>query len=320
MTGRPRVVALGGGHGLAASLKAIRRYAGAVTAIVSVADDGGSSGRLRATLAIPPPGDLRKCLVALADPGSVWVETFEHRFTAGELEGHAVGNLVIAGLAATTGDFELALAEAGRVLGAVGAVIPATREPVVLKATVRAADGDDGDDGDGEGGERVAVEGQVAVANTDRIAGISLIPPDPMPPAAALEAIAAADQVVIGPGSLFTSVLAVVAVPAIADALRATSARKVYVCNLRGPGAGDRRLRRRRPRRRPPGPRARRRRRPVPSRRPPAGPRRRPGGRTGGRRAWENRARRSPIGGCPRRSGRIGGHLSSRRNALWQFG
>jgi uncharacterized cofD-like protein len=219
----PRVVALGGGHGLAASLRAIRRYAGAVTAIVSVADDGGSSGRLRSTLGIPPPGDLRKCLVALADPGSVWVDTFEHRFDAGELEGHAVGNLVIAGLAATTGDFEAALAEAGRVLGAVGAVVPATREPVVLKATVRAAGGD--------GGE--PVEGQVAVANSGRIAGISLIPPDPVPPAAALDAIAAADQVVIGPGSLFTSVLAVVAVPAIRDALRASAAPKIYVCNLR---------------------------------------------------------------------------------------
>jgi uncharacterized cofD-like protein len=228
MTG-PRVVALGGGHGLAASLKAIRRYAGEVTAIVSVADDGGSSGRLRTTLGIPPPGDLRKCLVALADPASIWVETFEHRFTAGDLEGHAVGNLVIAGLAATTGDFEVALAEAGRVLGAVGAVIPATREPVVLKATVRAAVGDGGEPMVGH----VAVEGQVAVGNSDGIAGISLIPPDPLPPAAALEAIAAADQVVIGPGSLFTSVLAVVAVPAIADALRATRAPKVYVCNLR---------------------------------------------------------------------------------------
>ncbi len=228
MTG-PRVVALGGGHGLAASLRAIRRYAGEVAAIVSVADDGGSSGRLRSTLGIPPPGDLRKCLVALADPGSVWVDTFEHRFTAGDLEGHAVGNLVIAGLAATTGDFEVALAEAGRVLGAVGVVIPATREPVVLKATVRATDGNGGEPTVGH----LAVEGQVAVANSGSITGVSLIPPDPVPPDAALEAIGAADQVVIGPGSLFTSVLAVVAVPAIRDALRATSAPKVYVCNLR---------------------------------------------------------------------------------------
>ncbi|MEA2716393.1 MAG: hypothetical protein QOI56_289 [Actinomycetota bacterium] len=218
-----KVVALGGGHGLSASLRAIRLYASEVTAVVSVADDGGSSGRLRSVFGIPPPGDLRKCLVALSDAGTLWVDAFEHRFTAGELEGHALGNLVIAGLAATSGDFEVALAEAGRLLGAVGRVIPATREPVVLKAVVRAADGEGADD----------VEGQVAVGNSGRIAGVWLVPADPEPTQAALDALASAEQVVIGPGSLFTSVLAVVAVPGIREALAATSARKVYVCNLR---------------------------------------------------------------------------------------
>ena len=218
-----RVVALGGGHGLSASLQAIRRYSSEVSAVVSVADDGGSSGRLRSVFGIPPPGDLRRCLVALADPDSLWVDAFKYRFTAGELAGHALGNLMIAGLAATTGDFERALDEAGRLLGAVGRVIPATREPVVLKAVVRAADGDGASD----------VEGQVAVGNSGRIAGVWLVPADPQATPAALDAIEAADQVVIGPGSLFTSVLAVVAVPAIRDALAATRARKVYVCNLR---------------------------------------------------------------------------------------
>jgi len=218
-----RVVALGGGHGLSASLRAIRLYADEVTAVVSLADDGGSSGRLRSVFGIPPPGDLRKCLVALSDPGSLWVDAFEHRFTAGELEGHALGNLMIAGLAATSGDFEVALAEAGRLLGAVGRVVPATREPVVLKAVVRAADGEGAAD----------VEGQVAVANSGRIAGVSLVPADAQASQAALAALDNADQVVIGPGSLFTSVLAVVAVPGIRDALAATRARKVYVCNLR---------------------------------------------------------------------------------------
>ncbi|MEA2686768.1 MAG: hypothetical protein QOE93_1963 [Actinomycetota bacterium] len=218
-----KVVALGGGHGLSASLRAIRLYADEVTAIVSVADDGGSSGRLRSTFGIPPPGDLRKCLVALADGDSLWIDAFEHRFTAGELEGHALGNLVIAGLAATSGDFEVALAEAGRLLGAVGRVIPATREPVVLKAVVRAADGDGADD----------IEGQVAVANAGGIAGVSLVPADVQATPAALDALRDADQVVIGPGSLFTSVLAVVAVPGIREALATTRARKVYVCNLR---------------------------------------------------------------------------------------
>jgi uncharacterized cofD-like protein len=213
----PNVVALGGGHGLAASLRAARRYAATVTAIVSVADDGGSSGRLRTAFGIPAPGDLRKCLVALADDDSLWTSAFEHRFEVGELEGHAFGNLVIAGLADSCGDFEVALAEAGRLLGSVGRVFPATREPVVLKAEVEGA----------------SIEGQVAVANAGPIGGVSLIPPDPSPPVGALDAVAAADQVLIGPGSLFTSVLAVVAVPAIREALAATQGRKVYVCNLR---------------------------------------------------------------------------------------
>ncbi len=218
-----RVVALGGGHGLAATLAAVRRYADDVCAIVSVADDGGSSGRLRAAFGIPAPGDLRKCLVALADPASMWTAAFEHRFDAGELEGHAFGNLVLTGLAASTGDFEAALIEAGRLLGAVGRVIPATTEPVVLKAEIRSLLGDGGD----------SVTGQVAVGRAEGIAGVSVVPADAQPPPAALAALADADQVVLGPGSLFTSVLAVVAVAGIRDALATTPGRKVYVCNLR---------------------------------------------------------------------------------------
>jgi uncharacterized cofD-like protein len=214
---------LGGGHGLAATLSAARRYAGDLSAIVSVADDGGSSGRLRAAFGIPAPGDLRRCLVALANPASPWTAAFEHRFDGGELDGHAFGNIVIAGLAEATGDFELALAEAGRVLGASGRVIPATREPVTLKAEVRAADGNGA----------ASIEGQVAVQESAGIARVWLVPSDPEPPPAALEALAAAHQVVIGPGSLFTSVLAVIAVPALREALAATPGRKVYVCNLR---------------------------------------------------------------------------------------
>ena len=218
-TARPNVVALGGGHGLAATLQAARHYAGHVTAIVSVADDGGSSGRLRAALGIPAPGDLRRCLVALADTDNVWARTFEHRFTEGDLEGHAVGNLVIAGLTATLGNFRLALEEAGRLVGAVGDVLPATLEPVDLKADV-------------DGG--APLEGQVQVSNAAApITRVSLVPPDPAAPPEATAAIAAADQIVIGPGSLYSSVLAVVAVPDIRDALAATSATKIYVCNLR---------------------------------------------------------------------------------------
>ncbi len=211
------MVAVGGGHGLAASLQAVRRYAGEVTAIVSVADDGGSSGRLRSALGIPAPGDLRRCLVALGDGRSVWSRALDHRFDAGELEGHALGNLMIAGVARATGDFILALDEVGRLVQAAGRVLPATTGPVVLKAET-------------DGGQ---VEGQVAVAGTDGISRVSIVPPDAEPPAAAVEAVARADQVVIGPGSLYTSILAVVAVPALCDALERTQARKVYVCNLR---------------------------------------------------------------------------------------
>jgi uncharacterized cofD-like protein len=213
----PKVVALGGGHGLAASLQAVRRYASDITAIVSVADDGGSSGRLREALGIPAVGDLRRCLVALAAPDSLWAIVFQHRFDSGELEGHALGNLVIAGLTNVTGDFSAALAEAGRLVGAAGTVLPATIVPVVLKA--EAASG--------------SVEGQVKVQNAGRLSVVGLVPPDPPAPPAALEAIATADQIVIGPGSLFTSVLAAVVVPEIRDALAATSAQKVYVANLR---------------------------------------------------------------------------------------
>lgn len=212
----PHVAALGGGHGLAATLRAARRYAGDITAIVAVADDGGSSGRLRDAIDLPPPGDLRKCLVALAADDSVLARALDHRFDAGELEGHALGNLLITGLADSTGDFVAALDEVGRLLGAVGRVLPATLEPVVLKAEAGGGD----------------VAGQVAVSNAVGITRVSLTPPDPPVAPGVVEALRAADQIVIGPGSLYTSVLAVASVPGVRDALAATTARKVYVCNL----------------------------------------------------------------------------------------
>jgi uncharacterized cofD-like protein len=211
-----KVVALGGGSGLSVTLTALRRYADDITAVVSVADDGGSSGRLRQLLGIPAPGDLRRCLVALADPTSVWAQTFEHRFTGGDLEGHPLGNLVIAGLAAATGDFAAALEEAGRMLGAVGRVLPATTEPVVLVA-------------EAEGG---AVSGEVNVADAGRIAAVGLVPREVRSPPAAVEAIRTADQVVLGPGSLFTSILPATLPPDVHAALAATDAQRVYVCNV----------------------------------------------------------------------------------------
>ncbi len=212
--GGPRVVALGGGHGTAVTLAAARHYAGELTAIVSVADDGGSSGRLREALGIPAPGDLRRCLVALSDPDTnALAHAFEHRFE----DGHALGNLIIAGLTASTGSFTKALDEAGRLLEAHGRVLPATRDAVVLKAVA-------------DTGE---VEGQVNVAQAGRIAHVGIVPEDACPPQEALDAIARADQLVLGPGSLYTSVLAVVAVPRLRLALRQANASLVYVCNLR---------------------------------------------------------------------------------------
>ena len=213
----PAVVALGGGHGLATALRAIRRYAGTITAVVSVADDGGSSGRLRRDLGVPPPGDIRRCLVALAGDDRVWSDAFEHRFRDGELEGHALGNLILVGLAETLGSFPAALDEAGRLLGAVGRVLPATVEPVTLKAEL--ADSH--------------VEGQVAVANSTGIRGIELVPADAVATPAALEAIAAADQVVYAPGSLYTSVLPVLCVLELRSAVAGSRARVVQVANLR---------------------------------------------------------------------------------------
>lgn len=214
----PTVVALGGGHGLAAALTAIRRYAGSITAVVSVADDGGSSGRLRRILDIPAPGDLRKCLVALAGNETVWKDAFEHRFTGGELEGHALGNLLLVGLSESTGDFQRALLEAGKLLDAVGRVLPATVGPVMLKAVI----------------EGRSVEGQVAVANSEGwIQSVELVPADAPACMEAVQAIELADQVVLAPGSLFTSLLPVIVVPGIRRAVAAARGRVVQVCNLR---------------------------------------------------------------------------------------
>jgi len=215
---RPRVVALGGGHGLAAALRSARRYAGELTAVVSVADDGGSSGRLRRDLDVLPPGDLRTCLVALAAPGNVWARAFEHRFAAGELRGHPLGNLILAGLSETLDDPVAAIDAAAQLLGTTARIRPATAEPVVLKAEV-------------DGG---SVEGQVAVMTADqRIRHVELVPHDAPAHPDALAALARADQVLLAPGSLYTSLLPVLCVPAIGAAVATTPGLVVQICNLR---------------------------------------------------------------------------------------
>lgn len=230
MTG-PAVVAVGGGHGLAASLRAIRRITDDVTAVVSVADDGGSTGRLRRSQAQAAPGDLRKCLVALAEPNSALARSMEFRFDEGQLDGHALGNLLLSAMTEVCGGLTSALDELGTLLGVRGRVLPATVEPVDLVAMT--FDG-------------VQVRGQVAVMGTKGIDRVSLVPAEAHVAPDVLERIAAADLIVLGPGSLFTSVLAATAVPAVTAAIAAAPGRLVYVCNLRpqegeteGFGVGD---------------------------------------------------------------------------------
>ncbi len=213
----PKVVAIGGGHGLAQTLRACRLYAGELTAVVSVADDGGSSGRLRELLGIPAPGDLRRCIGALLPDSSPLGDALEFRFSRGELAGHAFGNLLIAAMAAATGDFVCGVEQAACALRAVGRVLPATEVPVVLKAQTACGE----------------IVGQAMVNKTAEIATVSLVPGDPAAPKAVLEAIDEADQIVLGPGSLFTSVLAACVVPGIRDALCSARGERVYVANLR---------------------------------------------------------------------------------------
>ncbi|MFN2594561.1 MAG: uridine diphosphate-N-acetylglucosamine-binding protein YvcK [Actinomycetota bacterium] len=212
-----KVVGIGGGHGLSVTLRAVRAYADDVSAVVTVADDGGSSGRLTRELGIPPPGDIRNCLVALSDRDDI-SEIFQHRFTGGALTGHTVGNLVIAGLVETTGDLASAVERAGRMLESHGHVYPATNEIVRLRARTGAG----------------VVKGQVRVARTTSpIQAVYLEPSSPTAYPGAVEAILTADQVVLGPGSLFTSLIATLLVPGIKEALQQTKARRVFVCNTR---------------------------------------------------------------------------------------
>lgn len=210
------MVAIGGGHGLATVLKAARTYAGDIVGIVSVADDGGSSGRLRHELGLPAPGDLRRCLSALATEDSVLAHSLEHRFDRGALEGHPVGNLLIAGLASATGNFQGAIEEVARLIGASGRLIPATVESVSL-----VADSDVG-----------TLKGQVTIERASGIRNLRFDTENPAAPKDAVAAILDADQVIIGPGSLFTSVLAVAVVPSILRALGQTTAQRIYVANV----------------------------------------------------------------------------------------
>lgn len=222
MTGT-RVTCVGGGHGLAATLRSVRPWASDIVAVVSVADDGGSSGRLRHDPGIIPPGDLRRCLSALAEPGSILGAALEHRFRDGELEEHALGNVLIAGLVEHGLDVEAALAEVGRLVGASGRVLPAASVGVTLT---------------GVGPSATSVEGQVRVQHTSGVRRVRIAPADAPSPPSVRAAIVAADLVVLGPGSLLTSVLAAAVVPGVLEALQATTATRALVVNL-GPQRGE---------------------------------------------------------------------------------
>jgi uncharacterized cofD-like protein len=220
-TTRTSIVCIGGGHGLSVTLRACRPWAGDLTAIVSVADDGGSSGRLRAEHPLlPAPGDIRRCLTTLADPArTTMAAALERRIAGGDddIAGHAVGNLVLLALADELGDFDAAVAALAETLGVTAQVLPASTEAVELI---------------GNG----TVRGQVAVEADPSVHTVRLDPPDPDVPKAAIEAIDAADLVVLGPGSFYGSVLAAVVAPKITAALQASSARTVLVHNLRTDG------------------------------------------------------------------------------------
>jgi uncharacterized cofD-like protein len=212
-----QVTAIGGGHGLSAALRAILDYADVVNAIVTVADDGGSSGRLSPDLAIPPPGDIRRALLALAPQPSLWRSLIEYRFDGADVAGHSLGNLILAAMTDLGGDFADAVNTVGRLLGVRGAVIPVAGVPLELEADVDGA----------------VVRGQVAIAlSRGTISDVRIDPPDAVPSRSALDAIMTADQLVLGPGSLFTSVIAPLKVPGIVDAINASGAKLVYVANL----------------------------------------------------------------------------------------
>lgn len=222
----PKIVVIGGGTGLSALLRGLKEYTNHLTAIVTVADDGGSSGKLRHEMGILPPGDVRNCLVALADTENIMEKLFSYRFETGTLKGHSLGNLLLAGLADTAGDFQKGIEQVGQVFALRGKVYPSTLEQIVLVADL--ADGR-------------RIKGETAVRTTEgQIRRVYLEPPDCHPVPQALQALEEADLVVLGPGSLYTSVLPNLLVEGLREKIRAVSAPCVYVCNvMTEPGETD---------------------------------------------------------------------------------
>jgi uncharacterized cofD-like protein len=221
----PRIVTIGGGHGLATLLRGLKNYSYNITAVVTVADDGGSSGRIRRTQGIPPPGDIRNCLAALSTDEALMTQLFQYRFSDSnpELDGHPFGNLFISALSEITGSFEEAVVESGRVLAVHGRVLPATLHDVRLVADMQLPHSN---------GE-VRIEGESTIPKfPGDVQRVWLEPSNPAAYPQVIQAILASELIVIGPGSLFTSVLPNLLVPDIVAAIQASRALKIYVCNV----------------------------------------------------------------------------------------
>lgn len=215
----PRIVVIGGGTGLSVLLKGLKRYTSRLTAVVTVTDDGGSSGRLRAELGVLPPGDIRNCLVALAETETLMDKVFQHRFQqGGSLQGHNLGNLLLVAMSEIAGDFVSAIKEVSKILKVRGKVIPATLQHVALGASMS----------DGE-----VVTGETSIRDyDDKIEKLFLIPEKCMPVPETLDAIMEADAVVIGPGSLYTSIIPNLLVNGVAEAIASSDAPAFYVSNI----------------------------------------------------------------------------------------
>lgn len=213
-----KIVAIGGGTGLASVLRGLKSLSCDITAIVTVADDGGSSGRLRKDIGMLPPGDIRNCLLALAEAEPDMANLFNHRFAKGGLSGHNFGNLFLAAMTEMTGDFQLAVRTMSRILAVRGNVIPATLSDVTLRAEME---------------DNSVVLGEFAIPKAGkRIRKLSLLPPNPPALDEAVREIGTADGIIIGPGSLYTSIIPNLLVPGIRDAIAQSRASKLYVCNI----------------------------------------------------------------------------------------
>jgi uncharacterized cofD-like protein len=219
----PRVVVLGGGHGLSALLRGLKAYTHNITAIVTVADDGGSSGELRKNIGILPPGDIRNCLAALSNNEDLLTQVFQYRFATGAgLEGHSLGNLFITALTEITGSFEEAVAESGRVLAVYGQVLPSTLTDVRLLADIQSNDG-----------KMMHVSGETQIrAMEGKVTRLWLDPANTPAFPPAISGVLSADLIIIGPGSLYTSLIPNLLVRDLAEAVRASQALKFFVCNV----------------------------------------------------------------------------------------